>query len=60
MMLIMIMCCFGRYFNDADEPNITPRVIQYTISDGELNSSAVNVTVAVLPVNDNPTIVMPI
>ena len=51
------MCCqsichFVRYFNDAEEPDVTPRIIEFFINDGKFNSS-VNVTIDILSLNDN-------
>ena len=42
------------YQNTADEPNYTPRVIQFTVKDAELYSTARHTTVNIIAVNDPP------
>lgn len=46
-----------RYFNDADEPNVTPRTIRFFINDNMFESSD-DVTVTVVPLNDNAPMVL--
>ena len=48
---------FCRYFNNASEPNVTSRIIQYTIFDGIFEASD-NVTITIQPRNDNPPMVL--
>ena len=42
------------YNNIADEPNTTPRVLQFNSSDGLLESDVVNTTITMELVNDSP------
>ena len=43
-----------RYNNLADEPSADDRVVRFTANDGELDSTPVNTTITMLPVNDPP------
>ena len=42
------------YANTADEPNVTPRIIRITLSDGLLDSNDVMATVVIELMNDSP------
>ena len=56
-MCFQSICHFVRYFNDAEEPDVTPRIIEFFINDGKFNSSA-NVTIDILSLNDNRPMVL--
>jgi len=45
-----------RYINTADDPSTMPRKIEFVINDGDNENSTI-VTIFVLAVNDNPTMV---
>ena len=49
-------CCLCSYNNVADEPNVTLRMIRYTINDGMFESS-VDVNITIVPLNDNTPMV---
>ncbi|MCF6811205.1 DUF4347 domain-containing protein, partial [Thiotrichales bacterium 19S9-12] len=44
------------YKNTSDNPDVTPRVMTFTVNDGDDNSNTITATINIVPVNDAPVL----
>ena len=42
--------------NTSDDPDLTDRIVEVTVNDGDANSNTAQTTIHIVPVNDPPTI----